>query len=197
MSADWADVNGGGIEPADARKQLVLRLVGEFVGFADGQARVGCDVGFGPEPVPNPADAQLAYFLDAVDDEQGFGGAVDERRVHSIHQAGADLADRGAQHGEDRDRDDQTDDGVGPAPAEATPPTPSRTARLVKPSVRACRPSATRAAEPMRRLAALIATDRDVTELTELTGVPRPAVSQHLGRLRLGGLVQARPEGRR
>jgi len=33
----------------------------------------------------------------------------------------------------------------------ATPPAPSRTARLVNPSVRACSPSATRAAEPMRR----------------------------------------------
>ena len=49
----------------------------------------------------------------------------------------------------------------------------------------------------LRLLAALVSGDRDVTELTGLTGVPRPAVSQHLGRLRLGGLVEARPEGRR
>jgi DNA-binding transcriptional ArsR family regulator len=49
----------------------------------------------------------------------------------------------------------------------------------------------------LRLLAALVAADRDVSELTELTGVPRPAVSQHLGRLRLGGLVQVRPDGRR
>jgi DNA-binding transcriptional ArsR family regulator len=54
-------------------------------------------------------------------------------------------------------------------------------------------------ADPTRlRLLAVLATaDRDVSELTELTGVPRPAVSQHLSRLRLGGLVEARPEGRR
>ena len=49
----------------------------------------------------------------------------------------------------------------------------------------------------LRLLAALTQADRDVTELTELAGVPRPAVSQHLGRLRLGGLVQAEPDGRR
>jgi DNA-binding transcriptional ArsR family regulator len=49
----------------------------------------------------------------------------------------------------------------------------------------------------LRLLAVLVDADHDVAELTELTGVPRPAVSQHLSRLRLGGLVEARPEGRR
>jgi len=49
----------------------------------------------------------------------------------------------------------------------------------------------------LRLLAALAAGERDVTELTDLTGVPRPAVSQHLARLRLGGLVESRPHGRR
>ena len=33
----------------------------------------------------------------------------------------------------------------------ATPPAPASTAREVNPSVRACRPSATSAAEPIRR----------------------------------------------
>ena len=49
----------------------------------------------------------------------------------------------------------------------------------------------------LRLLAALAETARDVTELTELTGVPRPAVSQHLGKLRLGGLVESHADGRR
>src|SRR5215207_3549300 len=49
----------------------------------------------------------------------------------------------------------------------------------------------------LRLLAALTAADWDVTELAELTGVPRPAVSQHLSKLRLGGLVEAHPNGRR
>ena len=49
----------------------------------------------------------------------------------------------------------------------------------------------------LRLLAALAVEDHDVSELTEMTGVPRPAVSQHLSRLRLAGLVQARPDGRR
>src|SRR6266542_6377312 len=49
----------------------------------------------------------------------------------------------------------------------------------------------------LRLLAALAHAEHDVTTLTALTGVPRPAVSQHLGRLRLGGLVTARRDGRR
>jgi len=37
----------------------------------------------------------------------------------------------------------------------------------------------------------------DVTSLAELVGAPRPAVSQHLGKLLLAGLVSNRRDGRR
>jgi DNA-binding transcriptional ArsR family regulator len=37
----------------------------------------------------------------------------------------------------------------------------------------------------------------DVTALTDAVGVARPAVSQHLAKLRLAGLVTVRREGRR
>lgn len=44
----------------------------------------------------------------------------------------------------------------------------------------------------------LLAEDEaDVTELTAATGAARTAVSQHLAKLRLAGLVHARKEGRR
>ena len=39
--------------------------------------------------------------------------------------------------------------------------------------------------------------EADVTTLTRACGAARPAVSQHLGRLRLAGLVTARKQGRR
>ncbi|MFE9393511.1 ArsR/SmtB family transcription factor [Streptomyces sp. NPDC006784] len=39
--------------------------------------------------------------------------------------------------------------------------------------------------------------EADVTTLTEACGAQRPAVSQHLARLRLSGLVSTRKEGRR
>ncbi|MGW5097498.1 ArsR/SmtB family transcription factor [Streptomyces nodosus] len=39
--------------------------------------------------------------------------------------------------------------------------------------------------------------EADVSTLTEVCGAARPAVSQHLARLRLAGLVDTRREGRR
>ncbi|WP_405858939.1 metalloregulator ArsR/SmtB family transcription factor [Streptomyces sp. NBC_00090] len=39
--------------------------------------------------------------------------------------------------------------------------------------------------------------EADVGALTEACGAARPAVSQHLAKLRLGGLVQSRKDGRR
>ncbi|AEV85096.1 cadmium transporter [Actinoplanes sp. SE50] len=49
----------------------------------------------------------------------------------------------------------------------------------------------------LRLLAALVPTDQDVSALTTTTGAARPAVSQHLAKLRLAGLVRVRREGRR
>ncbi|MEU9336344.1 metalloregulator ArsR/SmtB family transcription factor [Streptomyces sp. NPDC048290] len=46
-------------------------------------------------------------------------------------------------------------------------------------------------------LHSLMAGEADVTTLTERCGAARPAVSQHLARLRLAGLVSTRKEGRR
>jgi DNA-binding transcriptional ArsR family regulator len=46
-------------------------------------------------------------------------------------------------------------------------------------------------------LTALLNGDLDVTALTAAVGAARPAVSQHLGKLRLAGLVTVRRDGRR
>jgi DNA-binding transcriptional ArsR family regulator len=46
-------------------------------------------------------------------------------------------------------------------------------------------------------LHALTSGEADVTTLTQACGAARPAVSQHLARLRLAGLVDTRKEGRR
>ncbi|GGZ42403.1 transcriptional regulator [Streptomyces poonensis] len=46
-------------------------------------------------------------------------------------------------------------------------------------------------------LHALARAEADVTTLTDVCGAARPAVSQHLARLRLAGLVHTRKEGRR
>lgn len=49
----------------------------------------------------------------------------------------------------------------------------------------------------LRLMWLLCAAERDVTDLTDAIGVARPAVSQHLAKLRLAGLVSTRRDGRR
>jgi DNA-binding transcriptional ArsR family regulator len=49
----------------------------------------------------------------------------------------------------------------------------------------------------LRLMAELLDGERDVTTLTAVVGAARPAVSQHLAKLRLSGLVVARRHGRR
>src|SRR5262245_48438974 len=53
-------------------------------------------------------------------------------------------------------------------------------------------------ADPTRlHLLRLLSTEQDVSTLTSQVAASRSSVSQHLGRLRLAGLVQARRDGRR
>ncbi|MFF5987010.1 ArsR/SmtB family transcription factor [Prauserella flavalba] len=53
-------------------------------------------------------------------------------------------------------------------------------------------------ADPTRlHLLRLLSSEQDVTSLTAQVAASRSSVSQHLGRLRLAGLVQARRDGRR
>jgi DNA-binding transcriptional ArsR family regulator len=53
-------------------------------------------------------------------------------------------------------------------------------------------------ADPTRlHLLRLLVTEQDVSTLTEQVAASRSSVSQHLGRLRLAGLVQVRRDGRR
>lgn len=49
----------------------------------------------------------------------------------------------------------------------------------------------------LRLAARLLAGEQDVTTLTAAVGAARPAVSQHLAKLRLAGLVTMRRDGRR
>lgn len=53
-------------------------------------------------------------------------------------------------------------------------------------------------ADPTRlQLLLLLSTEQDVSTLTTQVAASRSSVSQHLGRLRLAGLVRARRDGRR
>jgi hypothetical protein len=91
---DRTDMDIGSIETSDPGQKPVLRTLGQFVRLGDGEARVSRDVGFGPKPVPNPADAQLPDLLDAFYGDKGLGGLIDERGINGIHQRRTYLRDR-------------------------------------------------------------------------------------------------------
>ena len=118
----------------------------------DAQVAVDDDVGLGAQPVADPAQPDLPDAAHARRRRAGRLGRVDQRRVDGVHQPPVHLAGGILEHDQDRDGDEQADDRVGPAPAERDAAGAERaTAREVKPSVRACRPSATSAAEPILR----------------------------------------------
>jgi hypothetical protein len=73
---------------------VLLGVVGDFVGLADREPGIGGEVGFSAQGVPDPADPQFADLVDALDADEGAGGLVDEVRVDSVHQTGADLGER-------------------------------------------------------------------------------------------------------
>ena len=54
-------------------------------------------------------------------------------------------------------------------------------------------------AQPVRRriLRAVSTTERSVTDLHELVGLPQPVVSRHLAQMRSAGVVDVRPDGTR
>ena len=151
MVAGGAGVDGGDGEPAYLGEEVPFGVVGEVVGGGEAEVGVDDDVGFGAQGVTDPADAQFPDVPDAGGGAQGAFGLVDQGRVDGVHQPGEDLAGRAAEHTEDCDGDDQPDDRVGEGEPEGDPAAPRSTARLVNPSVRACSPSATNAAEPIRR----------------------------------------------
>ena len=91
---DGTDMDIGSIETSDPGQKPILRKVGQFMRLSDGEAGVSRDVGFGPKPVPNPADAQLPDPLDAFPGGEGFGGLIDERGINGIHQSSTHLRDR-------------------------------------------------------------------------------------------------------
>lgn len=94
-------------------------MVRDLMRIDEAEVGVDGDRGFGAQGVPDPADAQFFDAADALDVGEGLACSADQVGVDGVHETGADLADGGAEHAEDRDSDQQADDGVGLFPAEA------------------------------------------------------------------------------
>ena len=105
-------------EPADVGEQVCLGVVGKVVGPADRQrgSTVTSASARRVWPIQRIRSSRTPVTPSTVSDRGA--GLVDQGRVDGVHQPGSDLPDRGAQHAQDRDRDQQPDDRVGPPPAD-------------------------------------------------------------------------------
>jgi len=125
---------------------------GDLVTVDDGEGGVDeQELPLGAHAVPDPAQAQR---FDAPDSRHGVQAGlrgIEEGGVDGVHEAPPDIGDGPAQHEQDGDGDQDADDRVGEGKPAKTPRAPITTASEVKPSVRACKPSATSAAEPIVR----------------------------------------------
>jgi hypothetical protein len=129
----------------------VFGVVCDSVGIGEAGGGVDVEFGVGVKSVSDPAHLDATHVCDPGFSGQGYFGGVDEFGVYGVHESAEDVADRGAQHGEDGDGDEQADDGVGERESECDTGSAEKHCQRVNPSVRAWSPSATRAAEPIRR----------------------------------------------
>ncbi|CAM5338199.1 hypothetical protein SALBM311S_08110 [Streptomyces alboniger] len=140
-----------GREPWHRVQQGVLCLHGDGVRLTYRRLAVHDDRHLGAQPVPDPPQPQLAHAAHPFDLPYCPLGPVDQGRIDGVQHAPEHLARSVPQDQGDRGGDRQPHDRVGQLPAQRGAPAPNSTARDVNPSVRACSPSATRAAEPMER----------------------------------------------
>lgn len=106
-------MDGGLVQAGNVVDQLLLRFVRDRVGLDDVQGAFGGDLGLGAHPVPDPAKPDAVDSLDSGHARHGGGGIVDQVRVNRVHQPSVDVPGDAAQHRQDRDGDQQSDDGVG------------------------------------------------------------------------------------
>ena len=138
-------------QPRNGVQQIVLGVDSHLVRL-DGACR-GIDnhLALSAKLMADPSQPYLADVQDSARSPERLLGLVDKLGVHSVHQATVDLPCSLPQHSEDGHVMSSPTAGSAQSHPAATPATPRRTASDVNPSVRACSPSATSAAEPILR----------------------------------------------
>lgn len=144
-------MNGGVGELVDLVDGAVLGVVSDVVAgeqvdvVGDHDAGVGGEVVTGP-PQPDVLDLVYPWRLG-----QDIGRVRCHVRVDCIHEAAVDIERSSIEDEQDCHRDKQPHDGVGEREAEQNSGGPCDDSERGEAMVRACRPSATRAAEPILR----------------------------------------------
>lgn len=144
-------MDDGGGEPGKLMEKRVVGILGDVVGLRHAAAVADRDAHFGVEVVADPSDSDLIHPFDP-----GYGGEdprdlVDQTRVDGVHESLVDHRRRAAQHCRITAVMARPTTGSASSQPRATPPLPARTAADMRASVRAWRPSATSAAEPIAR----------------------------------------------
>ena len=134
----------------DCMDEVVFRGMGEIVGACERGVAVDVEVSIGMDLVTDPTHPDPADRHNSGNRLQAGFGRLNKVGIDGVHQPPQDLADRGPQHEDDGHSDQQADDGSASCNPAATPGAPNSTANEVRPSIRACWPSATSAADPIR-----------------------------------------------
>jgi len=93
----------------------------DVVRLDDRAARIDTDLALGPEHAADPAQPHLPDVQHAGSGAQDRLDLLGQGRVHAVHEPAADLAGRLPSHRQDRHRDEQAHDRVGPGPADRHP----------------------------------------------------------------------------
>jgi hypothetical protein len=99
-------------------QQVVLGVDRDLVCLDRAGTGVDDDLAFGTQMVPDPPQPDLANPQHSRRRAQGLLHLVDQGGVDSVHQPPANLPRRLPEHGQDRHRDQQANDRVGPVPAD-------------------------------------------------------------------------------
>jgi hypothetical protein len=103
-------------------QQIVLGVDRDLVGLNGTGTGIDDDLAFGPQMMPDPAQADLANTQHPRRRAQCLLHLIDQGRIDRIHQPPVDLASRLPQHRQDRHRDQQPNHRVGPVPANRDAP---------------------------------------------------------------------------
>ena len=139
-------------QPGHVVEEAVAGVLGDAVGGGQGEVAVDFDLGLGVEAVADPADAQLRPRPRRRRPRPARPGPCSARAGSTASMSRASTSPAASRRTETMStamaRPAMASARSNPA---ATPMAPARTPSELRPSVRAWRPSATRAAEPISR----------------------------------------------
>ena len=147
----WVGVHQRGGQPRQRVQQVVLGVDRDLMGLDRAGTGIDDHLAFGAQMVPDPAQPDLADIEHSRRRTQRLLHLIDQGRINGVHQPPVDLAGRLPEHGQDRHRDQQADDRVGPVPPECHTGHSEQDRQRREPIGAGMQPSATSAAEPILR----------------------------------------------